>query len=150
MLLWCLIDQNSPGHPVCREAFAYLVGIGKHRLTRCRHSFQGTDMRTLGGQGGFSDEILRVTFQYSKTVWWESVFSAGTYCEVGSAAPLTTQDLLHRLPWSRLAWHRSWSICTGALLSLCQQRPLGAYFWESFKWMGYHLFNNLISRISWI
>lgn len=40
------------GHPVCREAFAHLLGVGKHRLTRCRKSFQGRDMRSIGGRGG--------------------------------------------------------------------------------------------------
>jgi hypothetical protein len=33
------------GHPVCREAFTYLLGISKRRLTRCRHAFKGLDMR---------------------------------------------------------------------------------------------------------
>ena len=124
------------GHPVCREAFAYLVGIGKHRLTRCRHSFQGTDMRTVAGQGGFFDETTYGNFSnwfmvsicfYSSLdarhflqwlAWTDPVFGDPM------PSPITTQDLLRRLLWNQPAWHLSWFICTGVLLSLCQQRPL--------------------------
>ena len=43
--------QSSAGHKVCRAAFARYLGVGKHRLGRCRHAFQGRDARTFGGVG---------------------------------------------------------------------------------------------------
>ena len=42
------------GHRVCRESWAHLLGVGKSRLGRCRHSFQGRDKRSIGGCGPFS------------------------------------------------------------------------------------------------
>ena len=49
VLLWPL--QVLAGHKVCRESWAYLLGIGKNRLARCRHVFQGKDLRSVSGQG---------------------------------------------------------------------------------------------------
>lgn len=40
------------GYPVCRDAWAHMVGIGKHRLSRCRHTWQGKDGRSMTGPGG--------------------------------------------------------------------------------------------------
>lgn len=37
------------GHDVCREAWVHMMGIGKQRLLRCRHTFQGRDARSLPG-----------------------------------------------------------------------------------------------------
>eukprot|EP00435_Cladocopium_sp_Y103_P069103 s569_g32.t1 len=40
------------GYPVCRDAWAHMLGVGKHRLSRCRKTFQGRDGRSLTGPGG--------------------------------------------------------------------------------------------------
>lgn len=41
---WCLGNV-----PVCRRAFARMLGVGQGRLQRTRHVFQGLDERTLPG-----------------------------------------------------------------------------------------------------
>ena len=42
------------GHRVCKESWAHLLGVGKNRLRRCRHTFQGKDLRSVSGRGGYS------------------------------------------------------------------------------------------------
>ena len=41
------------GYPLCREQWAFLLGVGKHRLVRCRNTFQGRDARSMTGPGGY-------------------------------------------------------------------------------------------------
>lgn len=43
------------GHHVCKAAWLHLMGIGKHRIARCKNVFKGTDLRTLTGHGGTFD-----------------------------------------------------------------------------------------------
>ena len=45
------------GHRVCKESWAHLLGVGKNRLRRCRHSFQGKDLRSVSGRGGYSSKL---------------------------------------------------------------------------------------------
>lgn len=137
------------GHPVCREAFTYLLGISKRRLTRCRHAFKGLDMRTI--RGGFSEKSfcsvksfqetkLKVSFAekwycYKEHCWKDFVISV-THGSRGHLLlglmhqphPAHAQELLPHLPWKLQGWRVFWFTCTGVLLNQCRQRPL-ANWW---------------------
>lgn len=41
------------GHPVCRAAWAHLLGVGKRRLLRCKRTFKGKDLRSVSRCGRF-------------------------------------------------------------------------------------------------
>lgn len=40
------------GCKVCKDAWAHLLGVGKHRLMRCKNTFRGKDMRSITCKGG--------------------------------------------------------------------------------------------------
>lgn len=46
------------GYPVCRDSWAFMLGVGKHRLSRCRHTFQGRDGRSLTCRGGNLSDLI--------------------------------------------------------------------------------------------
>lgn len=46
------------GYPVCREAWVHFLGVGKHRIGRTRHCFQGRDLRSISGHGGNLSQIF--------------------------------------------------------------------------------------------
>eukprot|EP00435_Cladocopium_sp_Y103_P018893 s3522_g4.t1 len=59
-LLWSLQQEVGPGrkrwsmqgYPLCKDAWAVFLGVGKHRLHRCKKRFHGTDLRSIAGPGG--------------------------------------------------------------------------------------------------
>ena len=59
-LLWSLQHEVGPGrkrwsmqgHPLCKDAWATFLGVGKHRLNRCKKRFHGKDFRSISGPGG--------------------------------------------------------------------------------------------------
>ena len=42
---------------MCREAWVHFLGVGKHRIGRTRHCFQGRDLRSISGHGGNPSQI---------------------------------------------------------------------------------------------
>ena len=46
--VWCLDSLLTTGVQICRDAFLQLMGIGRNRLIRTKHSFRGQDLRPLG------------------------------------------------------------------------------------------------------
>ena len=59
-LLWSLQHEVGPGrkrwsmqgYPLCKDAWATFLGVGKHRLNRCKKRFHGKDLRSISGPGG--------------------------------------------------------------------------------------------------
>ena len=52
---WNYSHCPRAGHHVCKAAWLHLMGIGKHRIARCKNVFKGVDLRTLTGPGGIFD-----------------------------------------------------------------------------------------------
>ena len=52
--------------PVCKKAFQRLLGVGNNRMKRVSSTYNGTDLRTLGGSG--ISFTLRIIVELSLTV----------------------------------------------------------------------------------
>lgn len=59
---------SGAGYPMCKDAWAHCLGVGKHRLGRCRNTFQGRDGRSLTGPGGYYSDLR--SFNRSKLFWF--------------------------------------------------------------------------------
>ena len=120
------------GYPLCKDAWAQCMGVGKHRLGRCRHTFQGRDGRTLGGCGGHSDPFRDDPFVVShvgdiaspyRTCFLNKTLLRFFLCRLLNAfnANCCTQGQLHHWPPSPHPSTISSSTCTGQQQSQCRR-----------------------------
>ena len=135
--LWvCLsVQWLLAGHPVCREAFAHLLGVGKRRLTRCRRSYQGRDLRTVGGRGRTFDKTLGLSFlifggEHVLADWiyfLERVYKFCGSTNSPALSPAASQDHQLHLQSSQQVSRVFWSIFIGVLQSQCLLRTWALY-----------------------
>ena len=57
------------GYPVCRDSWAFMLGVGKHRLSRCRHTFQRRDGRSLTCRGGNLSDLIAWLHCSDRGLW---------------------------------------------------------------------------------
>ena len=118
------------GHPVCREAFAHLLGVGKRRLTRCRSSYQGRDLRTVGGRGGTFDQtaglrkfqglsFISQGLSFISSLWLRKFTSCIIGRCSGSSAPPSVQSASVTGFLIHLYWSAAEPMSTANLGTVC-------------------------------